>query len=141
MPASSKRMSAAAVADRFFSKAALNVARATRMHHRERHSPMRNLATTTLALLGLLGSVAVAAAGPNGTGSGNSGPSVQEPSNQTVIFHYVPSAAGGRECLDGWSGGCKLRNAPPAPPTASGSIAVPGIVAGGAVFAQLYWVV
>jgi hypothetical protein len=101
---------------------------------------MRNLATTSLAILGLLGSVAVAVAAPNGTGSGQPGPSVQDPSNQTVIFHYVPSSAAGHECLDAWTGGCKLRHAG-APPTASGTISVPGIVAGGATFAQLYWVI
>jgi len=102
---------------------------------------MRNLATTSLAVLGLLGSVALAVAEPNGRSSGSGGPSVQDPSNQTVIFHYVPTGPAGNECLDAWTGGCKLRHAPPAPAFASGSISVPGIVANGAVFAQLYWVV
>jgi hypothetical protein len=101
---------------------------------------MRNLATTTLAVLGLLGSVAVASAAPSGTSTGSTGPSVQDASNQTVIFHYVPSSAAGHECLDAWTGGCKLRHAG-APPTASGTISVPGIVASGATFAQLYWVI
>ena len=102
---------------------------------------MRNLATTSLAVAGLLATAAIATAAPNGRSDGSAGPSVQDASNQTVIFHYVPTAAGGNECLDAWTGGCKLRHAPPAPAFASGSISVPGIVASGATFAQLYWVV
>jgi len=102
---------------------------------------MRNIATTVLALFCLLGTVALATAAPNGMG-GSDGPSIASPSSQTVIFHYVPGAVGNRfQCLDAWAAGCKLRHAPPAPPFASGSITVPGIVATGAVFAQLYWVV
>jgi hypothetical protein len=103
---------------------------------------MRKLATVMLGLLCLGFLASLASAAPNGTGSSASpGPSIQSPSNQAVIFHYVPAAAGGGECLDAFAAGCKLRHAPPAPPFASGSISVPGIVASGAVFAQLYWVV
>jgi hypothetical protein len=102
---------------------------------------MRNLATTILALLCLLSLSAIAFAEPNGTAAGTEGPTIQDPSNQTVIFHYVPSGPDGARCLDAFARGCKLRHAPGSPPFASGSIGVPSQVATGAVFAQLYWVI
>jgi hypothetical protein len=95
---------------------------------------MRIFATTLLALLCLLG---IAAAEPNGRAQGPGGPVIQDPSNQTVIFHYTPAG----ECLDAFVAGVKLRHAPPAPPSASGTIAVPGWIVSSAVFAKLYWVI
>lgn len=58
------------------------------------------------------------------------------PSNQEVRYHATPG-----QCLDCWVGGVKMRNAPPAPPSASATITVPAHVAASAVFAELYWVI
>jgi hypothetical protein len=97
---------------------------------------MRTFAITLLSLLCLFGLAAVASASQGG-GSGHGGPHNLAASNQEVIFSYEPSG----ECLDAFVAGCKLRNAPGSPPSASGTITVPATVAGSAVFAQLYWVI
>jgi hypothetical protein len=72
-----------------------------------------------------------------GIGSGPGNPGGQTASTQDTIFHYVPNG----ECFDAYVAGTTLRHAPPAPPTASGTISVPANVAANQAFAQLYWVI
>lgn len=97
---------------------------------------MRTLGTAVLSILCLVAWSAAAVAAPDGSHQAGA-PSTQEVSNQTVLFHYIPSG----ECLDGFVAGTTLRHAAPAPPFASSSIQVPANVAASPVFAQLFWVV
>ena len=97
---------------------------------------MRTLGTAVLTLAGFVAWSAAAVAAPDGSHQAG-GPSTQEVSNQTLLFHYIPSG----ECLDGFVAGTTLRHSPTAPPFASSAIQVPANVAASPVFAQLFWVV
>ena len=95
---------------------------------------MKRFAITTMALLASMALAALAFASPNGFVEKEDGPSVSVASNQTVLYHYIPSG----ECYDAWTGGVKLRNA--GSPT-GGTITVPALVAVGQANAQLIWVI
>lgn len=99
---------------------------------------MRNTAMGIILSFALLLSIAGTASAlkGGGTGQGNPPPITSVPSNQEILFHALPGG-----CLDCFTGGVKLRNAPPSPPSASGTITVPATVAANAVFAHLFWVI
>jgi len=97
---------------------------------------MHIMATSIGLVVALLLSLTPAAWSANGSTTGppdGSGPIA--PSGQVVQFHNT--SLGG--CLDCYVSGVALRNQPPAPPGASGTIPVPAAVVATAIFAELYW--
>jgi hypothetical protein len=97
---------------------------------------MRYTATGILVSLVLLLSGTGSAWAVKGGVLDGTPPTTSVPSNQEVIYHAFPGA-----CLDCFTGGVKLRNAPPSPPSAEGTITVPATAAANAVFAHLFWVI